>query len=493
MGGDIQIDAETEKAYSYMEATYKDKWSDATWDRFNNCYTNYFSSDIDYSEDYAQQRLMQERNINIMLNEYERKRSGENAVPIPFYTDSDGNSYNEDERLEMLRREERELYRERCSEYAVMSALGQLQSEHYIQDEVQEGFLDDWAKLNQQAQVDEAIAALADRVQLNLVRGAYLKCDCGSHYRMLNLMRDHGVTVKNIPEINVCDAKPGVQNQTDGYNIGWFGHCSAPSHSLEKVRLKPFTQVDMKGTHLQPQENRTAEAYKCEPLFGNEPRWKTAGENLMKFAIDYQLVATLTSYIICRRGGIVYPVSSGQDDVYMYVPEYAECPFITELIEKDREDENSNFMQWCRDNNKCPYDPGTPQFDEWFNNEMQNLRNNGKLDWQQREAYIADKAEALAEYDKMGDEYYEQRQWTEELYDDLIENCTKAGYELYQRWLIALVQSGAAYDATTIERINNATVNDVRESYYSGSPYIPASFEQERNAERATYGSNSQS
>jgi len=123
----------------------------------------------------------------------------------------------------------------------------------------------------------------------------------------------------------------------------------------------------------------------------------------------------------------------------MYTPDYAECPFPV-----DRTD-LSDFMQWCDENGKCPYDPGTGDYDAWYNDKMKDTKKDSDAN------------------------------------------------ELYQKWLEGMVQSGAANDPATIARINNSNSNNnVRETYYTNRSGKPSTFDEEVTTEKAKYGSNGQ-
>ncbi|MDR0491570.1 MAG: DUF4280 domain-containing protein, partial [Oscillospiraceae bacterium] len=459
----------------------------------------------------------------------------ENRDPnyIPFYKDDAGNEYDEYERRAQIWQEEEDRYNEQLSETAALMALSELRAMGYIDEQSPTNFYDSWDEAKRQAQVDEAIAQLANRAQLNLVRGAYLQCDYGSHLRMLNLPLDHGVTVKGLPQVHVLDATPGHYSDgfENGYNIGWFGHCNAPTppDPGNKIRLCPFTQVDMYGNHMQPQEESTKEAPVCIPEFTSHC-WNNAGENQMNIKIGHQFVATLQSYIMCKHGGIVIPVTSGQEEVYMYTPDYADCPF------KEDRTKNSDFMQWCEENNKCPYDPGTSDFNEWYNDRMLALKDDGKLDWEKTKDLIAERDRVLGpegyydnsieeikkkieeinsnNYDGLSERAKETRMYEdistiaryeseisdllslkkieEEEYERKINMCNKEADALYQKWLAGMVQSGAANDVSTKGSINNGIIaNNVFTTYYVDSPNS-YSFYDDVNAEKAAYGSNGQ-
>lgn len=54
-----------------------------------------------------------------------------------------------------------------------------------------------------------------------LVRGALLSCDFGSHPRRLNLLKSHGIYIKDHPMIMDSDC---IVDE----NITYFGVCSSP-------------------------------------------------------------------------------------------------------------------------------------------------------------------------------------------------------------------------------------------------------------------------
>ncbi|WP_284345840.1 PAAR-like protein [[Clostridium] colinum] len=59
-----------------------------------------------------------------------------------------------------------------------------------------------------------------------LVRGALLKCRCGSHERKLNILKDHGVYVEEKPLAHKLD-------KLEFENIMSFGVCSSDSKYLK--------------------------------------------------------------------------------------------------------------------------------------------------------------------------------------------------------------------------------------------------------------------
>ncbi|WP_036635724.1 DUF4280 domain-containing protein [Paenibacillus massiliensis] len=82
-----------------------------------------------------------------------------------------------------------------------------------------------------------------------VVRGAMLRCGCGSFPNMLNLPTCHGMYIKGQPLMNVADSKAGD-------NISTFGVCVArdkpcePEVNMEWVNGKPDLLVEGKPALL---------------------------------------------------------------------------------------------------------------------------------------------------------------------------------------------------------------------------------------------------
>jgi hypothetical protein len=226
------------------------------------------------------------------------------------------------------------------------------------------GIMPELQNKKEQALIDEKIAELAARHKEDLVRGALLRCSHGSHQRMLNLNRDHGVYVRQNPQARATDAAPG-RGGDPLYNIGWFGHCSSPTPPPSgAVRLRVFSPVDERGAYRQAPVDATAEGPQCEPWFSTGCWQNTDGRAAVPQdpagagSRSYD-VATTQSYILCRHGGIVYPLTSGQTGHAVFTPAFIECPFPADRAE------GSKFMKWCDENGACPYWPGSDDYDGW--------------------------------------------------------------------------------------------------------------------------------
>lgn len=132
-----------------------------------------------------------------------------------------------------------------------------------------------------------------------LVRGALLKCSCGSHLRRLNLPQCHGVYVKGHPVIQENDKEPEK-------NISYFGVCSkATSEDSEEVLLV-YSEIDRQ---YNPSLSEDIQGYRCTPQIPHNWMSKKKDTYITK---DFS-AATTESYLFCTMGGIIEPVTSGQE------------------------------------------------------------------------------------------------------------------------------------------------------------------------------------
>lgn len=149
-----------------------------------------------------------------------------------------------------------------------------------------------------------------------VVRGATLKCTCGSHERKLDMLKDHAVYVESFPMVHELDKELEE-------NIKYFGVCSSGSPLLNSESLKLVKiSYDEEGNEIK----QTVKGTKCQPyIIGN---WRDTKENVRivdngdKDGFDkfrepedenkgYRAVTT-KSFLICRHGGIIEPLDSGQ-------------------------------------------------------------------------------------------------------------------------------------------------------------------------------------
>lgn len=128
-----------------------------------------------------------------------------------------------------------------------------------------------------------------------LVRGAIMACDQGTHTRKLGLLESHGAYLEGKPQIYSDDSIEGV-------NINYFGICKLGHVSnSEEITLIKCGNDGVKGS--------TVTGCKCIPKIVGS--WRNCKEDN---ALNGVQVVTTESYLVCQYGGIIEPVSSGQDD-----------------------------------------------------------------------------------------------------------------------------------------------------------------------------------
>lgn len=152
-----------------------------------------------------------------------------------------------------------------------------------------------------------------------VVRGAKLFCSCGSHERKLNVFKDHAVYTEGFPMVHELDKELEK-------NITFFGVCSSgdPLLSSQSIKLVRIT-YDQEGNPIEDVVSGTM----CVPfIIGG---WRDTKENVKiidngdkdssdkyKYREDsgkgYKAVTT-KSFLICRYGGIIEPLDSGQVEI----------------------------------------------------------------------------------------------------------------------------------------------------------------------------------
>ncbi len=158
-----------------------------------------------------------------------------------------------------------------------------------------------------------------------LVMGAVLRCSCGSHARRLNLPLDHGVYMRGLPMIHEEDCLAG-----EGCNITAFGVCSSEGHPAnvpfwEKICGKYIEDAELRDTAghkilLQVEDGRNVRGYPCIPCIAGCWRdvnrtYKIVRNNTAGLREEDKLSAVTTgSFLVCAYGGLIEPVSSGQDE-----------------------------------------------------------------------------------------------------------------------------------------------------------------------------------
>ena len=123
---------------------------------------------------------------------------------------------------------------------------------------------DDAKKLLEMKEVQDALKEYAEEQQEYLVRGAMMRCSCGSHYRRLNLPMCHGIYTNDRPMMNDNDSLPG-----DEFNIPTFGVCSSGSNqSGGSISLKKDAKRDVYGKKTEDQ-NGVVQGIPCSPIIAS--------------------------------------------------------------------------------------------------------------------------------------------------------------------------------------------------------------------------------
>jgi hypothetical protein len=144
-----------------------------------------------------------------------------------------------------------------------------------------------------------------------LVRGATLRCDCGSHARKLNLPLCHAVYVDGAPAVHERDCSVG-----DAGNIPTFGVCNAAAiertntteillkseDGASNIKGRPCTPVIVGGKWLNA-HHHTLIADNCPGAKYISP------ENRI-----YYPALTTDSFLVCGYSGLIEPVTSGQEE-----------------------------------------------------------------------------------------------------------------------------------------------------------------------------------
>lgn len=146
-----------------------------------------------------------------------------------------------------------------------------------------------------------------------LVRGAVLRCDCGSHARKLNLPLCHGVYHMNHPVVHQKDAEVG-----DDKHIPSFGVCSSPKHPAAKLFGERITLVS------EDDPSKNVKGCPCTPVIvGGEwknPKYETMiadsvadAQQISPEDRTYYPAVTTESFLVCKYFGLIEPVTSGQE------------------------------------------------------------------------------------------------------------------------------------------------------------------------------------
>lgn len=153
-----------------------------------------------------------------------------------------------------------------------------------------------------------------------LVRGAVLVCNKGSHKRKINLPKCHGVYIREFPVLHELECMTECQCGLAKCNVTYFGVCEAEPPTETKTYFKtPLNSRD--GS------SGSVTGCKCEPVIVGT--WNNCYEktkiidNGIKNPTDRNRVKrgengigqntlTMGSFLVCKYGGIIEPIDSGQ-------------------------------------------------------------------------------------------------------------------------------------------------------------------------------------
>lgn len=182
-------------------------------------------------------------------------------------------------------------------------------------EEAQQEIIDKHEKLESEDAEEEESAALIQEhlIQHNenkknpayLVRGAELMCSQGSNKRMMNLSPCHGVYIKMHAVVHELDC---IQGDED--NITWFGVCT-PGEGLETESIKLLADNGTKchGKKCEPHIIGTwMETHEGTKIVDNGDKLPSEEENAKGCN-----TLTMDSFLVCKYGGIIMPITSGQD------------------------------------------------------------------------------------------------------------------------------------------------------------------------------------
>ena len=183
----------------------------------------------------------------------------------------------------------------------------------------------------------EELAEVLEEMLSNefLVRGALLRCRFGSHERKLNILKDHGVYVGDKPLAHKLD-------RVEFENVMSFGVCSSGSKYLKsKSVLLEKEIIDEKG-NVKKENVRGAACIPCilgtwldtkkkVRLVDNGEKDPLDKEKDGNDATKGYEILTMNSFLVCRHGGLIEPIDSGQDLIYEQEEEMEEIEFPEEL------------------------------------------------------------------------------------------------------------------------------------------------------------------
>lgn len=331
-------------AYDYLKQQYGDR---EDWKQFETLYQEQLGAQWASTPPALQERLREKQELLDLRMELEGVEGEIDLEQIP-------------EVVEATRREEKRFLERMNSGIAAINAFDQYRISCLKGNDAKKSrelaAAEQWKKeqnLENERLIARRLKEAQEKEPEYLVRGAPIICNCGTHSRHLDMMESHGVYVNQKAVAFEDDYKEA--------NISYFGHCHSPCCDLkETISLSMQTNVSADGRNLTESDGRVLVDIKCVPEFNgpweNPYEGTKISENGREGGV-YKRAVTTASYLVCRQGGIVYPLTSGQYDESYYQAPFKEYPF---------DDIGSDvFFAWCEKNKICPYIPGTEDYYTW--------------------------------------------------------------------------------------------------------------------------------
>lgn len=138
-----------------------------------------------------------------------------------------------------------------------------------------------------------------------VVRGADLMCNCGTNSRKFNLNQCHGVYIKDHAVVHDHDCAQGEKE-----NITWFGVCkSGQAPDTENIKLIGGDNQEHTGKKCTPViVDIWQNSYDKTQVVKND----SCEDGNLENSVVYNTV-TMDSFLVCKYGGIIMPINSGQD------------------------------------------------------------------------------------------------------------------------------------------------------------------------------------
>lgn len=164
---------------------------------------------------------------------------------------------------------------------------------------------------------DNAIIMPEDDGLPYIVRGAELRCTCGSHMRRLNLSPCHGVYVNEHPMVHMMDCKEGEGAE---FNIPPFGVCSSPHNPnggdillVAEAGVDGVSPGNVRGKPCTPNiaYGKWCNTHPTTLIADNEAGAREIDPNNRTF---YRAL-TMDSFLYCAYDGFIEPHTSGQENL----------------------------------------------------------------------------------------------------------------------------------------------------------------------------------